>query len=218
MDHLRWHQHGADELAHYAKDAYDIEYLFPMGWRELEGVHNRSNYDLTRHTEYSGKDLQYIDQDSSNERYIPFIIETSAGLTRTLLMILCDAYDEEKVADKGNDDDWRTVLRFHPTLAPITVAILPLMKKDGLAELAQDIRNELREDFATDYDQGGAIGRRYRRQDEAGTPFCITVDYESKENNSVTLRFRDSMEQIRVPRAELSSRLHQEIKNYKRVK
>jgi glycyl-tRNA synthetase len=133
-------------------------------------------------------------------------------------MLLCDAYDEEKVADKGGDDDWRTVLRFHPTVAPITVAVLPLMKKDGLAELALDIRNELREDFATDYDQAGAIGRRYRRQDEAGTPFCVTVDYESKDNSTVTLRFRDSMEQVRVPRAELATRLHQEIRSYKRSK
>ncbi|MDR2738405.1 MAG: glycine--tRNA ligase, partial [Treponema sp.] len=180
--------------------------------------HNRSNYDLSRHTEFSGKDLQYIDQDNNNERYTPFIIETSAGLTRTLLMLLCDAYDEEKVADKGNDDDWRTVLRFHPMVAPITVAILPLMKKDGLAELAQDIRDELREDFATDYDQAGAIGRRYRRQDEAGTPFCVTIDYESKDNGTVTLRFRDSMEQIRVPRTELAERLRKEIKEYKRIK
>jgi glycyl-tRNA synthetase len=224
MDSLRWHQHGPDELAHYAKDAYDIEYLFPMGWRELEGIHNRTNYDLTRHTEYSGKDLQYIDQDNSNERYIPFIIETSAGLTRTLLMILCDAYDEENIASEKNDgtegsaDDWRTVLRFHPAIAPVTVAVLPLMKKEGLAELAQDIRAELKEDFATDYDQAGAIGRRYRRQDEAGTPFCVTVDYESKENGTVTLRFRDSMEQIRVKRAELAARLYQEIKAYKRIK
>ncbi|MDR2246806.1 MAG: glycine--tRNA ligase [Treponema sp.] len=218
MDSLRWHRHGPDELAHYAKDAYDIEYLFPMGWRELEGVHNRTNYDLTRHTEYSGKDLQYIDQDNGNERYIPFIIETSAGLTRNLLMILCDAYDEEKVAGKGNDDDWRTVLRFHPDLAPVTVAVLPLMKKDGLAELAQDIRAELKEDFTTDYDQGGAIGRRYRRQDEAGTPFCVTIDYESRDNGTVTLRFRDSMEQVRVPRSELAVRLRQEIKGYKRTK
>ncbi|MCL1813884.1 MAG: glycine--tRNA ligase [Treponema sp.] len=216
MDHLRWHQHGPDELAHYAKDAYDIQYLFPMGWRELEGVHNRTNYDLTRHTEYSGKDLQYIDQDNNNDRYIPFIIETSAGLTRTLLMLICDAYDEEKVADKGDADDWRTVLRFHPVVAPVTAAILPLMKKDGLAELAQDIRNELKEDFATDYDQAGAIGRRYRRQDEAGTPFCVTVDYQSKEDGTVTLRYRDSMEQIRVPRAELTEKIRQEIKQYKR--
>ncbi|MCL2478620.1 MAG: glycine--tRNA ligase [Treponema sp.] len=216
MDHLRWHRHGKDELAHYARDAYDIEYLFPMGWQELEGVHNRSNYDLTRHSQFSGKDMQYIDQET-NERYIPFIIETSAGLTRNLLMVLCDAYDEEKVADKGNEDDWRTVMRFHPQLAPITVAVLPLMKKDGLAEMAQDIRQELKEDFTTDYDQAGAIGRRYRRQDEAGTPFCVTVDYESKENNTVTLRFRDSMQQIRVNRAELAERLHREIKEFKPI-
>jgi glycyl-tRNA synthetase len=211
MDHLRWHQHGPDELAHYAKDAYDIEYLFPMGWKELEGVHNRSNYDLTRHTEFSGKDLQYIDQDNNGERYIPFIIETSAGLTRTLLMLLCDAYDEESV-----EEETRTVLRFHPNVAPITVAVLPLMKKDGLAELAQAIRTELKEDYTTDYDQSGAIGRRYRRQDEAGTPFCVTIDYESKENDTVTLRFRDSMEQVRVPRAGLADRIRQEIKAYRR--
>ena len=217
MNHLRWHQHGPDELAHYAKDAYDIQYLFPMGWRELEGVHNRTDYDLGRHAQYSGKDLQYIDQDNNNERYIPYIIETSAGLTRNVLMILCDAYDEEQVAEKGNEDDTRVVLRFHPSLAPVTVAVLPLMKKDGLAELARDIRGELKEDYATDYDQAGAIGRRYRRQDEAGTPFCVTVDYQSKEDGTVTLRFRDSMEQIRVPKTELAARLKQEIKSYKRI-
>ena len=224
MDHLRWHQHGPDELAHYAKDAYDIEYLFPMGWRELEGVHNRTNYDLSRHTQFSGKDLQYIDQDNQGDRYIPYIIETSAGLTRNLLMILCDAYDEEIVASEKNAgssegaDDMRTVLRFHPLVAPVTVAVLPLMKKDGLAELANDIRQELKEDYATDYDQAGAIGRRYRRQDEAGTPFCVTVDYESKENSTVTLRFRDSMEQVRVKREDLSARLRKEIKEYRRIK
>jgi glycyl-tRNA synthetase len=133
-------------------------------------------------------------------------------------MLLCDAYDEEKVADKGNDDDWRTVLRFHPAVAPVTVAILPLMKKDGLAELARDIQAGLKEDFSADYDQAGAIGRRYRRQDEAGTPFCVTVDYESKENSTVTLRFRDSMEQVRVHKDELAARLFQEIKTYKRIK
>jgi glycyl-tRNA synthetase len=223
MDHLRWHQHGPDELAHYAKDAYDIEYLFPMGWKELEGVHNRSDYDLTRHTEYSGKDLRYIDQDNGNERYIPFIIETSAGLTRTLLMLLCDAYDEEKVlSDKtgtqGSADDWRTVLRFHPAIAPVTVAVMPLMKKDGLEEIAREIRGELQGDFSTDYDQAGAIGRRYRRQDEAGTPFCVTVDYDTKDDNTVTLRFRDSMEQVRVPRNGLAERLRGEIKGYKRIR
>ena len=226
MNHLRWHQHGPDELAHYAKDAYDIQYLFPMGWRELEGVHNRTDYDLKRHSEYSGKDMQYIDQDNNNERYTPYIIETSAGLTRNVLMFLCDAYDEEQVApgsedsgaSEGKGDDIRTVLRFHPSLAPVTVAVLPLMKKDGLAELAQDIRKELKEDYATDYDQAGAIGRRYRRQDEAGTPFCVTVDYQSKEDKTVTLRFRDSMEQVRIPIAELTERLRKEIKEYKRTK
>jgi glycyl-tRNA synthetase len=187
-DKLRWHQHGPDELAHYAKDAYDIEYEFPMGFRELEGVHNRTNYDLTRHSEFSGKDLQYIDQENAAERFIPYIIETSAGLTRNLLMFLCDAYDEENVPAPEGKEDWRVVLRFHPRIAPVTVAVLPLMKKDGLAELATDIRQELKEDFATDYDQAGAIGRRYRRQDEAGTPFCVTVDYQSKEDGTVTLR------------------------------
>jgi len=217
MDKLRWHQHGKDELAHYAKDAYDIEYEFPMGWKELEGVHNRTDFDLKRHQEVSGKDMQYIDQDNGNERYVPYIVETSAGLTRQMLMILCDAYDEEKVADKGNDDDWRTVMRFHPALAPITVAVLPLMKKDGLAELAQDIRASLKEDYATDYDQAGAIGRRYRRQDEAGTPFCVTVDYDSKEDGTVTVRERDSMEQKRVHKDELLSYIRDRIKNYKRA-
>jgi glycyl-tRNA synthetase len=189
-----------------------------MGWRELEVVHNRTDYDLTRHSQFSGKDMQYIDQDDNNARYIPFIIETSAGLTRNVLMILCDAYDEEKVADKGDADDWRTVLRFHPNLAPITVAVLPLMKKDGLAEIAQEIQGELKEDYSTDYDQAGAIGRRYRRQDEAGTPFCVTVDYQTKEDGTVTLRFRDSMEQVRVPKTEIAARLKQEIKAYKRIK
>ncbi|HTX74184.1 MAG TPA: glycine--tRNA ligase [Rectinemataceae bacterium] len=240
MSKLRWHQHGPDELAHYAKDAYDIEYEFPMGFKELEGVHNRSDYDLKRHQEYSGKDLQYIDQDNGNERYVPFIIETSAGLTRQLLMLLCDAYEEQYIAkdkvgtaeaadgrDAGvkasaagaqaNADDWRTVLHFHPNLAPVTVAVLPLMKKDGLAELAQDIRQELKEEFATDYDQSGAIGRRYRRQDEIGTPFCVTVDYQTKEDGTVTLRFRDSMEQVRVARAELEATIWKAIKEYRRV-
>ena len=228
MDHFRWRRHGPDEMAHYAKEAWDIEYLFPMGWRELEGIHNRTDYDLVRHTEYSGKDMQYIDQESgegtSVTRFIPYIVETSAGLTRNVLMALCDAYDEEKVTDEkksggseGSGDDWRTVMRFHPSIAPVTVAVLPLMKKDGLAELALDIRRELMEDFATDYDQAGAIGRRYRRQDEAGTPFCVTVDYESKNDNTVTLRYRDSMEQIRVKRAELAERLRKEIKEYKRA-
>ncbi|MDH7484347.1 MAG: glycine--tRNA ligase [Spirochaetales bacterium] len=217
MNRLRWHRHGPGELAHYAKDAYDIEFEFPMGFKELEGVHNRSDYDLSRHQQYSGKDLQYIDQDNNNERYVPYIIETSAGLTRQLLMLLCDAYEEQKVADKGNEDDWRTVLHFHPQIAPITVAVLPLMKKDGLAELAQEIRAELKDDFMTDYDQSGAIGRRYRRQDEIGTPYCVTIDYQSKEDGTVTVRDRDSMEQERVPRAMLAEYLRTRIRNYRRA-
>jgi len=166
---------------------------------------------------FSGKDLQYIDQDNGNERYTPFIIETSAGLTRQLLMVLCDAYEDQKVAEKGNDDDYRTVLHFHPNLAPVTVAVLPLMKKDGLAELAQEIRGELKEDFATDYDQGGAIGRRYRRQDEVGTPFCVTIDYQTKEDGTVTVRDRDTMQQDRIARSELTSYIQARIKAYKRA-
>lgn len=212
MEKLRWYHH--DKLAHYAKDAYDIEYEFPMGFQELEGIHNRTNFDLSQHTEYAGKDLQYIDQDNGAERYIPYIIETSAGLTRNLLMFLCDAYEEQNVAKEGEPEDYRTVLHFHPQIAPITVAVLPLMKKDGLAELAKEIQNELKEDFVTDYDQSGTIGKRYRRQDEVGTPFCITVDHDTKEDGSVTIRFRDSMEQVRVPRSELVQRLRDEIKNY----
>ncbi|MEN6476959.1 MAG: His/Gly/Thr/Pro-type tRNA ligase C-terminal domain-containing protein, partial [Rectinema sp.] len=157
------------------------------------------------------------DQEGGNARYIPYIIETSAGLTRQLLAVLCDAYEDQKVADKGNDDDWRTVLHFHPTLAPVTVAVLPLMKKDGLAELAQGIRGDLREDFSTDYDQGGAIGRRYRRQDEIGTPYCVTVDYQTKEDGTVTVRDRDTMLQERVPVASLTAHIREKIKNYSRV-
>ncbi|WP_319561946.1 glycine--tRNA ligase [Marispirochaeta sp.] len=211
-DRLRWHQHGPDELAHYAKDAYDIEYLFPMGWQELEGVHNRTDFDLGRHQEFSGKDQTYLEE-QTKERYIPYVIETSAGLTRSVLMALSDAYEEEQLGD----GDVRTVMHFHPAIAPITVAILPLVKKDGIAELARDIEAELREDFHVFYDQSGAIGRRYRRQDEAGTPYCVTIDYDSKEDGTVTLRFRDSMEQVRVHRNDLSARIRKEIREYKRV-
>ncbi len=209
---LRFHQHGPDELAHYAKDAYDIEYEFPFGWKELEGIHNRTDFDLGRHSEYSGKDLNYLD-DQTNERFVPYIIETSAGLTRGVLMALCDAYEEQEL--EGGDS--RTVLRFHPRLAPVTVAVFPLVKKDGLAELAREIERELREDFSTFYDQSGAIGRRYRRQDEIGTPFCLTVDYETKDDKAVTLRLRDSMEQVRIPIDELVPRIKQLIKEYRRV-
>ncbi|MDY7029378.1 MAG: glycine--tRNA ligase [Spirochaetota bacterium] len=211
-DKLRFHQHGPGELAHYAKDAFDIEFEFPMGWQELEGIHSRTDFDLSRHAEYSGKDFSYLD-DQTKERYVPYVIETSAGLTRSVLMVLSDAYEEQAL----DDGETRTVMHFHPLVAPVTVAVLPLVKKDGIAELAKDIEKELREDYATFYDQSGAIGRRYRRQDEIGTPFCITIDYDTKEDNTVTIRYRDSMEQERVPVPELSAKIKEEIKNYRRV-
>ena len=209
---LRWHQHGPDELAFYAKDAYDIQFLFPMGWQELEGVHSRTDYDLTQHSQFSGKDLTYLDPET-NERYIPYVVETSAGLTRNVLMVLSDAYEEEPTPE----GDVRTVLHFHPAIAPVKVAVLPLVKKDGLAEIATKLEHELRDDFTTFYDQSGAVGRRYRRQDEIGTPYCVTVDYQTKEDNTVTVRFRDSMQQERVKIDELVSFLKKAMKEYKRV-
>ncbi len=210
-DKLRYHQHGKNELAHYAKDAFDIEYEFPMGWQELEGIHSRTDFDLSRHQEFSGKDLTWLEQETK-ERYVPYVIETSAGLTRTVLMVLADAYEEEQVTEK----DSRVVMKFHPELAPTMVAVLPLVKKDGLADMAQELTAQLREDFTTFYDQSGAIGRRYRRQDEVGTPYCVTVDYDTKEDNTVTLRFRDSMEQIRVPMDKLAATIRQANKDYRR--
>jgi len=212
LDHLRWHQHGPEELAFYAKDAYDIQYLFPMGWQELEGVHSRTDYDLTQHQKFSGKDMTYLDPED-NTRYIPYVVETSAGLTRNVLMALSDAY-EEQVMPEG---DIRTVLHFHPLIAPIMVAVLPLVKKDGLAEYASKLEHQLREDFTTDYDQNGAIGRRYRRQDEIGTPYCITIDYDTMKDNTVTIRYRDSMEQKRVPIDTIVQEIHAANKAYKRV-
>ena len=211
-EHLRWHQHGPDELAFYAKDAYDIQFLFPMGWQELEGVHNRTDYDLTQHQKFSGKDMAYLDQET-NERFLPYVVETSAGLTRNVLMALSDAYEEQEL----EGGDIRTVLHFHPSIAPVTVAVLPLVKKDGIGELADKLEHELREDFATFYDQSGAIGRRYRRMDEIGTPYCVTVDYDTLKDNTVTLRFRDSMEQVRVSIDDLVSRIRKETKSYKRA-
>ncbi|MDD2232923.1 MAG: glycine--tRNA ligase [Sphaerochaetaceae bacterium] len=211
-EHLRWHQHGPEELAFYAKDAYDIQYLFPMGWQELEGVHDRTDYDLTQHQKFSGKDLTYLDPDT-NERYIPYVVETSAGLTRNVLMALSDAYDEEATPE----GDTRTVLHFHPLIAPVMVAVLPLVKKDGLGEYADKLEHDLRQDFVTYYDQSGAIGRRYRRQDEIGTPYCVTVDYDTLKDHSVTLRFRDSMKQVRIPVDQIVATIHEENKKYRRV-
>jgi glycyl-tRNA synthetase len=211
-EHLRWHQHGPDELAFYAKDAYDIQFLFPMGWQELEGVHSRTDYDLTQHQKFSGKDMSYLDPET-NEKYIPYVVETSAGLTRNVLMALSDAYEEEQL----EDGDVRTVLHFHPNVAPVTVAVLPLVKKDGIGEYADKLEHQLREDFFTFFDQSGAIGRRYRRMDEIGTPYCVTVDYDTLKDNTVTLRFRDSMQQIRVPVSSLVAEIKKATKEYKRV-
>jgi glycyl-tRNA synthetase len=207
---LRFHQHGEGELAHYAKIAFDIEYEFPFGWKELEGIHNRTDFDLKRHMEFSGKDLSFLD-DQRGERFVPYVIETSAGLTRTVLTVLADAYEEEEVAGEQ-----RVVLKLHPRLAPVTLGVFPLVKKDGLAELARELEQTLRRDVNTFYDQGGAIGRRYRRQDEIGTPYCVTVDYQSKEDGTVTLRHRDSMAQERIKMTEIAAVLSQATAAYKR--
>ena len=189
-DKLRFHEHGPDELAHYAKEAWDIEYEFPFGWAEVEGVHNRTDFDLVRHEEFSGKNLKYFDQ-QINERFLPFIIETSAGLNRILLAVLANAYWE----DTEND---RTVMRFHPKIAPVKAVVCPLVKKDGLPEKARNIIDLLKPRYKVLYDQQGSIGKRYYRQDEAGTPFGITVDHQTIEDDTVTLRYRDTQHQDRV--------------------
>ena len=196
-DKIRFQQHGKDELAHYAKEAWDIEYEFPFGWSEVEGVHNRTDFDLKRHQEFSGKNMQYSDQ-LLNEKYFPYIIETSAGLNRMLLTVLCDAYWD----DSENN---RIVMKIHPKLAPIKAVVCPLVKKDGLPEIGHKIVSDLMKNFNVLYDQQGSIGKRYYRQDEAGTPFCITVDHESKENNTATLRNRDDQNQDRVKISDLVS-------------
>jgi len=191
-DKLRFHDHPANKLAHYAKEAADIEYEFPFGWGEIEGVHNRTDYDLSRHEQFSGKSLKYFDEESKN-KITPFIIETSAGASRSFMAFLIDAYNEEKVKDET-----RVVLKFHPKLAPIKAAVLPLVNKDGMDILAVKIEEDLRKKLKVFYDDKGAIGRRYRRQDEAGTPFCITVDTQTLSDNTVTVRERDSMSQERI--------------------
>ena len=187
---IRFHEHVEGELAHYAKEAWDIEYNFPFGWSEVEGIHNRTDFDLARHEEYSGKNLKYFDQ-VANERYLPYIIETSAGLNRMMLAVLSDAYWE----DTENN---RTVMKLHPKIAPIKAVICPLVKKDGLPEKARSIVDILRPHFNILFDQQGSIGKRYYRQDEAGTPYGITVDHQTMEDNTVTLRHRDTQKQDRI--------------------
>jgi len=192
-DNLRLRQHMKKELAHYALDCYDIEYLFPMGWAELEGIANRGDFDLVQHAKYSGKSLEYFD-DETKEHYVPYVIEPSAGVDRSVLAVLCDAYDEE--LDNG---EIRVLLHLHPTLAPIKVAVLPLSRRGPLVQVAKQIYADLRQCWIVQYDDAQSIGRRYRRQDEIGTPFCVTIDFQSLEDNQATIRERDSMNQIRVP-------------------
>ncbi|MEY2436459.1 MAG: glycyl-tRNA synthetase [Acidimicrobiaceae bacterium] len=190
---LRLRAHDADELSHYSSGTSDVEFLFPWGWDELEGIAHRGDYDLTQHAQHSGEKLEYFDQ-AANERYVPHVIEPAAGATRTMMAFLMAAYDEEEVGDES-----RTVLRLHPRLAPYKVAVLPLSKKDTLTPLARDVLARLQVHFMTDYDETQSIGRRYRRQDEIGTPLCVTVDFDSLDDKAVTLRDRDTMEQERVP-------------------
>ena len=203
-EHLRFHDH--EKLAHYAKAACDIEYLFPFGWGEINGTHNRTDFDLKRHEEYSGQKLDYTDP-NTNETFVPYIIESTYGLDRTVLALICEAYDEELLDAEKNDV--RVVLHLSPAIAPIKVAVLPLSKK--LGDKAMEIRDTLSKQFMCDYDETGSIGKRYRRQDEIGTPYCVTVDFQTvgdeknAADNCVTVRERDSMEQVRIPIEQLGS-------------
>ncbi|PSK89479.1 glycine--tRNA ligase [Taibaiella chishuiensis] len=203
----RFHDHV--KLAHYADAACDIEYDFPMGFKELEGIHSRTDFDLTQHQTYSKKKMQYFDADLDENgkaygNYIPYVIETSIGLDRTVLMILSEAYVEEDLSTEEKQDS-RVVLKFIPKLAPIKLAILPLTKKDGLPELAEELMKECRQHFKCFYEEKDTIGRRYRRMDAIGTPFCVTIDHQTKEDQMVTIRHRDSMEQERVPMSEVKN-------------
>ncbi|HMK37988.1 MAG TPA: glycine--tRNA ligase [Bacteroidota bacterium] len=199
---LHFHRHDAGELAHYARDAYDIEYEFPFGWGEIEGIHNRSDFDLSRHEQYSGKSMKFFDE-QTKERYTPFIIETSAGASRSFMAFLVDAYREEEAPTSDGKTETRVVLGLDPRLAPVKAAVFPLVNRDGMPEIAREIVALLRRHLRVFYDESGAVGRRYRRQDEAGTPFCITVDSRTLEDQTVTIRDRDSMRQERVGKDEI---------------
>ncbi|MFC1989250.1 glycine--tRNA ligase [Chloroflexota bacterium] len=204
-ENLRLREHAKGELAHYARACFDINYLFPMGWSELEGIANRGDFDLTQHAKFSGKELSYFD-DETKEHITPYVIEPSAGVDRPLLAFLCDAYDEEQ--DK---EGVRVVLRLHPALAPYKAAVLPLSRREQLVSAARDVYTDLRRLWMVSYDDAQSVGRRYRRQDEIGTPFCVTVDFQSLEDNQVTIRERDSMNQIRVPIVELKNTLQSKL-------
>ena len=205
-ENIRWHEHVGDELAHYADAAFDIEYKFPHAWDEMEGIHSRTDFDLKRHQEFSGKNLLYTDAADNNKKYLPYVLETSVGCDRCLLAILSDAY---RIENEGDKEKERVVMKFHPSLAPVKVAILPLVKK--LNEPATKLFEDLQNEFATEYDVAGSIGKRYRRQDEIGTPFCVTFDFDSLEDDSVTVRDRDTMTQERVNISKLKEYLREKL-------
>jgi glycyl-tRNA synthetase len=207
---LRMYEHPKDKLAHYSKGTFDVEYLFPFGWGELGGVANRTDYDLSRHQEFSGKDLSYFDP-VTNERYLPYVIEPTTSVDRSMIAVLVDAYDEEEVRGEK-----RVVLRMHPDIAPVQVAVLPLSKKPELSAKAREVEHSLRAEFATEYDETQSIGRRYRRQDEIGTPLAVTVDFDSLQDDAVTIRERDTMEQVRVPISGLHAALRDQLDNSRR--
>ncbi len=209
-ENLRLRPHGADELAHYARGCSDVEYLFPFGWSELEGIANRTDFDLKQHQQFSGKSLEYTDP-QSRERFVPYVIEPSAGADRGTLAFLIDAYDEDTAPDEGGKMETRIVLRFHPRLAPVKAAVFPLTKKDGMPELGEKLYKQLKKRWNVDYDLSGSIGKRYRRQDEIGTPFGITVDADSVKDGTVTVRDRDSMKQERVSAEKIGEYLAQKI-------
>jgi glycyl-tRNA synthetase len=204
-ERLRLREHDQEELSHYSSGTADVEYLYPIGWSELEGVANRGNFDLTQHAKYSGEKLEWKDP-QSGESYVPHVIEPAAGVGRTILALLCDAYDTDELGGEQ-----RTVLRLHPSVAPVKVAVLPLLRKGGHPELAREVYESLRRRMSAEYDDGGAIGRRYRRQDEIGTPYAVTIDHQSIEDRTVTLRDRDSLEQERVAIDELAEALERRI-------
>jgi glycyl-tRNA synthetase len=217
-DHLRLRAHEQDELSHYSSGTSDVEYLFPSTdsvggarWSELEGIANRGDFDLTQHAKHSGEKLEYFDQ-GTGERYVPKVVEPAAGADRATLAFLVDAYDEEVVKREGTGSgETRTVLRLHPRLAPVKAAVLPLVGKDGQPELAREVYEQLRSTLQAEYDAGGAIGRRYRRQDEIGTPYCVTIDHESVAERTVTIRERDSLQQERLPIDGLAEELRRRL-------
>jgi len=202
---LRLRAHDADELAHYSTGTSDIEFKFPWGWGELEGIAQRTDFDLNKHSDFSKQKLDYFDQ-ATNERYVPFVVEPAAGANRTMAAFLLAAYDEDII-----NDEPRTVLRLHPRLAPYQVAILPLSKKDTLSPLARSIYATVSKRYMCDFDETQAIGKRYRRQDEIGTPFCVTVDFDSLEDGAVTIRERDTTAQQRVPIANIENEMAQRL-------